>query len=166
MKKRPITKLNEKTLKRTHVPMMLRLQQRHTTPSMFTPRDVYSMIHAVENNRVVGLFDGRKLVAYSILDTDVPDEDRKLLYDHINVVYKFAGSVVHSKYRGRGIQKMLLTSHVEYAISKRADAIMAYVHPDNKPSIANIESAGLDQLAYLFIESKQDYRYLYLRELC
>jgi len=53
--------------------------------------------------------------------------------------------VVHAKYRGRGISKMLIKCAEEYAAASGADAISATAHVENIAAIRMYESAGFER---------------------
>lgn len=142
---------------------LLEVQEKGARPEHFTFRGLKSIIKALLNDRCVGVFDNGKLIAYSIFaqagSGDVTQADLSM-----KKVGKFSGTVVLPEYRGKGIQKKLLRSHVAYAKSKKFDAIMAYVHKDNGASISNIRGSGLSFLKNTYIKDKSDYRDIYLKE--
>ncbi|UFD98083.1 hypothetical protein [Vibrio phage BX-1] len=152
-----------KPLNRSYAVKMLKLQMRGTTPDQFTPRDIVSIREALDRERVVGVFSGRTLIAYSIF-ARASVEDCNQSEAGWNT-WKFAGTVVHPSHRGQGIQKKALESHIAFAIASGIDTVMAYVHCENKASIKSIEHSGLKFFKDAFIEDKQDFRQVYKLEL-
>ncbi len=147
-----------------HVFKVIKIQNEGADPKFFTLKHPKTILASLLFDRCVGVFDGRKLIAYSIF-SNATDEDLLNLNDKCEKVGKFSGTVVTASYRGRGLQKLFLNSHVEYARNNGYTQIMAYVHRENKASIASVEKSGLSYLKKLFIESKNDHRNIYLMNL-
>ena len=153
-----------RSLRITDAISLLEMQQRNTNPEYFTHRDIYSIIYALTFDRFVGMFDDGKLIAYSIF-SKANVFDLNIIGKEKVKVGRFSGTVVDRDYRGKGLQRDLLNSHLEYAREQGYSSVMAYAHSDNAASVKNIEKAGLSLIKNMFIESKQDYRNLYSLEL-
>lgn len=147
-----------------HAFELLDVQEKGAKPEHFTFRGLKSIIKALVNDRCVGVFDNGKLVAYSIFAQAGSDDLAKADL-RVKKVGKFSGTVVLPEYRGKSIQKRLLRSHVVYAKNKGFGAVMAYVHKDNIASKSSITGSGLSFLKNTYIQEKNDYRDIYVKEI-
>lgn len=142
------------------------LQEEFADKKWFTHRDIYSILYACENDRVIGLYDNYDLVAYSIYSLAC-EFDKKYLPPNLkdNKVGKFSGTVVSCSYKGMGIQRYFLNNHIEYSKDNDIDHVMAYVHSDNDFSKNNISKIGLSKISNSFIEHKNEYRDIFLMKI-
>lgn len=142
------------------------LQEKYADPRWFTHRDIYSIFYACENDRCVGLFKDNKLVAYSIFSYAC-NLDKEYLpeMDIEQNVGKFSGTVVSCDYKGLGIQRFFLNSHIDFAKENNIKFIMSYVHADNHFSKKNLDKVGLKSTGTKFICHKNEDREVYLMQI-
>ena len=148
------------------------LQQRNTNETLFTRRDFCSILHVLEYDSCLGLFDfnkltkEKKLVAYSIVVTAKKIEKQLLglgAKDH-NIA-RLAGTVVDKEYQGRGLQRFLLKEQISKYKAKGFSGVMSLVHEDNKASFENMEMLGFSYLKTQFIPFKDSERAIFFKQL-
>ncbi len=106
-----------------------------------------------EPNRILGVFDGRRLVAYgSVGFLGAFEEnlgwDLGLAEEEVLLCATLDTIVVDPDCRGMGIQRELIRRCVEYAREKQPGCrILATVAPDNIYSLRNVQAEGFEILA-------------------
>lgn len=148
-----------------NVEELINLQENHTNPDFFEKRDEDSLKRAIEESRFLILKENKKIIAYSILENACQNSKKYITEEIYLKVGKFSGTVIHDDYKGKGIQKMFLHSHLDHCCQFNYDKIMAFVHKDNIASKKNIEKIGLEFLKNSFIEEKNNFRDIYFKKL-
>ena len=93
---------------------------------------------------VTGIYDGERLVAFSLVITN----RRGGLFEYLTDVcdyrrlFTFDAVVVDREYRGLSLQRTLIEEAVRRAVEGGAEMIAATVSPDNPYSLANFEKTG------------------------
>jgi hypothetical protein len=140
------------------------LQQEYADPNWFTLRDIYSIFFSCQNDRCIGLYDKKTLVAYSIFSYASQLDTKYLPLIHPNeLVGKFSGTVVACSHKGNGIQKYFLDNHILYAKNNNVNYLMAYAHSENTVSIKNIKNMGLKLTGNFFIKHKNESRNIFFK---
>ncbi|GFN32875.1 GNAT family N-acetyltransferase [Paenibacillus xylaniclasticus] len=110
--------------------------------------EAYFYTHVEELGGIYGAFQDGRLVAYSVLsfpgnrnwnlgsEFGVPQEE-------LVKVAVLDGTIVHESARGLGLQRLFSRIREQRAREKGMLYLYATVHPDNAPSIRNLEEAGL-----------------------
>lgn len=152
--------------KTTDLEQLINLQESSVDPIMFDKRDSESFLKAIEESRFVVMTENHLIVAYSIMENACLNMKQIIDVDCDKMqVGRFSGTVLHPEHKGKGIQKELLNSHIEYCLKHGYNKVMALVHPDNIASKKNIMKNGLFHVKTDFIESKNGYREIYKRVL-
>lgn len=145
---------------------LLELQDVSVNPILFDKRDINSFEKAIEESRFIIMSNNGSIIAYSIMENACLDMKKYIDIECDKImVGRFSGTVLHPDYKGKGIQKEFLKSHVDYCIQQKYKKIMALVHPDNIASKKNIMKSGLEHIKTEFIESKNGYREVYKKRL-
>ena len=131
-------------LKIKDIESILKLQESSADSNICFFYEKEGLCRAVKNNRIVGIIKENKLIAYSMFH-NISEKEYNYLPKNINnkKVGKFSGTVINKSYRGLGLHKKLLYSHLEYAKQNKYVSIMSYAHKENAASIKNINSVGL-----------------------
>lgn len=159
-----MSKLKIKKVTENHIIQLLNVQKNSADPKSFTYRNKDSFLDSIHNERVIGMFHEDNIIAYSIFDKSKYVDYLPEFYQY-NKVGQFSGTVIDCLFKGKGIQKYFFKSHIQFAKDNGFDQIMALVHADNKPSRKNIEKAGLKLIGKKFIESKNDERLIYIKDV-
>ena len=108
----------------------------------------YFLDHIKEKGIIFGAFYRNKLVAYSVLafpemsennlggEFGVPEEE-------LSRVAVLDSTVVHETARGLGLQKYFNDWRENMARERGSLYLYSTVHPENRPSIRNLEASGL-----------------------
>ncbi|UQZ81563.1 Acetyltransferase (GNAT) family protein [Paenibacillus konkukensis] len=104
----------------------------------------YLYEHIGDKGEIYGAFLDGRLVAYTVLkfadnlgrEFGVPEEE-------LPFVAVLDSTVVHECARGRGLQRYFHQLREQRARERHCLYLYATVHPDNRPSINNLEAAGL-----------------------
>lgn len=97
--------------------------------------------------RTLGVFDGHALVAYGVLQHDIPatDDPRDAVGLPFSIpLMKLAGTSVAPSHRGRGLQRALIAARVRLALEGAAEEpiLFATSAPLNPASWRNLLSEG------------------------
>lgn len=103
-----------------------------------------------EENLLLGIYnENDELVAYTTLKPYKNFTGKKYLKDEFkekdyDKIYWFVNVAVKPKFRGQGIQNKVIDYHINFAKSKNAQYIIAYVHPKNNYSKNNFLNKGFN----------------------
>lgn len=148
--------------KLTDVNELIELQELSVDPILFDKRDFNSFSNAINESRFLVLSENNKIIAYSIMEKACLAMKKYVDISCENIIVgRFSGTVLHPEYKGKGIQKEFLTSHLNYCREQQYHKIMAMVHPDNIASKKNIEKTGLSYSKREYISEKNGYRDIY-----
>lgn len=111
------------------------------TPSFFAD-------HAGRIGRLVGLFDEKRLVAYSVLGLPGAGDpnfgaDHGLSAQDLARVAHLDGAAVHPLYRGNGLQRRMIAWRLAAARDAGRTIALSTVAPGNLASLASMLSEGL-----------------------
>lgn len=104
--------------------------------------------HAGRIGRLIGLFDGDRLVAYSILGLPGPGDpnfgdDHGLATQALARVAHLDGAAVHPNFRGNGLQRRMIAWRLAAARAAGRTIALSTVAPGNVASLASMLSEGL-----------------------
>lgn len=154
-----------KKLEINNIEEMLKVQNYSTDGILYTMNDYYFFLNCINYERVIGVFDKNKLIAFSIFKK-ADKRDFFYIGDLFKdcVVGKCDGTIVLPEYRGKCLQKTLLKTHLDYARDNGYDAVMSYAHPENIISMNNLMFSGFKLLGKKYIEFKSQERNIFLIE--
>ncbi|MFB9328926.1 GNAT family N-acetyltransferase [Paenibacillus aurantiacus] len=110
--------------------------------------EAYLLRHVDEQGEIYGAYIQEALVAYTIVAFPGLDEDNLareygVPEQHLSRVAVLEATVVHESARGLGLQRRFHDLRERRARERGCLHLYATVHPENAPSIRNLEAAGL-----------------------
>ncbi|MFC4099043.1 GNAT family N-acetyltransferase [Paenibacillus xanthanilyticus] len=143
-----IRRLGPEDVNRVHA-FMTDVVSRLPSPDLFAMGDeVYLHEHMEELGEIYGAFNQEALVAVTVLAYPGHDEGNLarefgVSDSELSRVAVLEAAVVHETARGLGLQRRFHDLRERRARDRECLYLYATVHPDNLPSIRNLEAIGL-----------------------
>ncbi|PWW02933.1 putative GNAT superfamily acetyltransferase [Paenibacillus cellulosilyticus] len=142
-----IRRLNETDVQDIYA-LMLDVLSRLPSQDLFAMYDeAFITYHLNEHGEIYGAYVNGNLVAYSVIS--YPDKSDNLgpefgvPVEELSHVAVLDSTVVHESVRGMGLQRYFHRLREERARKRGCLYLYSTVHPDNLPSVRNLDEAGL-----------------------
>jgi len=130
------------------IALMNDVTARLTDPGYYARDDEqYFRTYVLPNGMIYGAYLAERLVAYSVLTYPKRSErnlgrEFGIAETELDRVACLEGTIVHESVRGTGLQRRFHELREQSAIESGCSYLYSTVHPDNRVSVRNLESAG------------------------